>query len=91
MIIAGPSMTGKSTMMLEMVRNRRLLFSTEFHRIMYCIPAETEHQKRDFFNELRKEFPQMELILGLPKESNVLDNKLPKLIIIGKNFIQFKA
>jgi len=52
---------------------------------MYCIPAESEHQKRDFFNELRKEFPQMELILGLPKESNVLDNKLPKLIIIGKN------
>ena len=77
-------MSGKSFYILQMVRNRRLLFSTEFHRIMYCIPAETEHQKREFFEELRKEFPHIELVLGLPKESNVLDNKLPKLIIIGK-------
>jgi hypothetical protein len=37
---------------------------------------------------MQKEFEHLELILGLPKEENILDNALPKLIIIGNN--QFK-
>jgi hypothetical protein len=32
----------------------------------------------------------VELILGLPKEENVLDNTLPKPIIIGKQQLKAK-
>jgi hypothetical protein len=51
---------------------------------MYCIPPESQHQKETYFQKLKKECREVELILGLPKEENVLDNTLPKLIIIGK-------
>ena len=41
-----------------------------------------------FFKKMQKEFEHLELILGLPKEEHILDNALPKLIIIGNT--QFK-
>jgi hypothetical protein len=50
---------------------------------MFCIPPESLHQKYEFFNKLKAEFSDLELVLGLPKEENVLDNALPKLILIG--------
>ncbi len=50
---------------------------------MFCIPPESLHQKVQFFNKLKAEFADIELVLGLPKEENVLDNALPKLILIG--------
>jgi hypothetical protein len=40
-----------------------------------------------FFKKMQTEFEHLELVLGLPKEENVLDNALPKLIIIGKTNI----
>jgi hypothetical protein len=83
MIIAGPSMSGKSHFMYLLVKFRNDIFTTRFHRIMFCIPPESLHQKIPFFNKLKEEFPEVELILGLPKEENVLDNALPKLILIG--------
>jgi hypothetical protein len=87
MIISGPSMSGKSFFMHKLVKYRNEIFTTRFHRIMFCIPPESLHQKSPFFNALKIEFPAIELILGLPKEENVLDNSLPKLILIGKLFL----
>ena len=86
MIIAGPSMSGKSHFLFLLVKHRHEIFTTQFHRIFYCIPAESYHQKQAYFEKLKKECNEIELILGLPKESNVLDNALPKLILMGKNF-----
>lgn len=83
MIISGPSMAGKSEFMLKLVKHRNKIFTTRFHRIMFCIPPESLHQKFEFFNKLKAEFGDLELVLGLPKEENVLDNALPKLFLIG--------
>ena len=68
--------------MYLLVKHRDEIFTTRFHRIMFCIPPESLHQKLQFFNKLKGEFNEIELVLGLPKEENVLDNALPKLILI---------
>ena len=89
MIVAGPSMSGKSYFMFQLVKYRNEIFTTQFHRIMYCIPPESQHQKQAYYQKLKAECNEVELILGLPKEENVLDNTLPKLILLGKNIFTF--
>ena len=84
MIISGPTMSGKSHFMYLMLKYRETIFTSKFHRIMFCIPPESAHEKMPFFKKMEKEYEHLELVLGLPKEENVLDNALPKLIIIGK-------
>ncbi len=86
MIVAGPSMSGKSFFMFLLVKHRNEMFTTQFHRIMYCIPPESHYQKQAYYDKLKRECNEVELILGLPKEENVLDNALPKLILIGTSF-----
>ena len=76
--------------MYLLVKHRNEIFTTQFYRIMYCIPPESQHQKETYFQKLKKECREVELILGLPKEENVLDNTLPKLIIIGKQQLKAK-
>ena len=90
MIVAGPSMSGKSHFMFLLVKHRNEIFTTVFHRVMYCIPPESQHQKQTYYEKLKRECKEVELILGLPKEENVLDNTLPKLILIGTMFFNFK-
>jgi hypothetical protein len=80
-------MTGKSFFIFQLVKYRKQMFNTEFHQIMFCIPPESQHQQRNFFEKLREEFKEIELVLGLPKEHHVMDNNLPKLILIGKFLI----
>ncbi len=87
MIISGPTMSGKSHFMYLMLKFRETIFTSRFHRILFCIPPESAHEKMPFFKKMQTEFEPLELVLGLPKEENVLDNALPKLIIIGKTNI----
>jgi hypothetical protein len=84
MIISGPTMSGKSHFMYLMLKYRENIFTSKFHRILFCIPPESSHEKMPFYKKMEKEYEHLELVLGLPKEENVLDNALPKLIIIGK-------
>jgi hypothetical protein len=40
------------------------------------------HLHQQFFDELRKDFPHLELIAGLPKMNDLFEDKLPKLILM---------
>jgi len=71
-----------------MIKYREEIFTTRFHRIIYAIPSEQYQQKIPFFNSMKEEFPQLELILSLPKESDLLDNSLPKLLILGEYYLK---
>src|SRR6266404_6698053 len=66
-----------------MLKNRNEIFTTRFHRIIYCIPPENHHRKIDFIKKLKEYVNNIEIILGLPSESDVLQDELPKLIILG--------
>jgi len=83
MMISGPTLAGKSTFLLNMIKYRKEIMVTDYDRIIYCLPPGNYHQKMEFVEKLRKEFPNLELILGLPKESEISQNGLPKLLIMG--------
>ena len=53
--------------MLRMVEHRKSIFTTEFSRIMYCVPAHNAALHDDFFKKLQQFCPNIELNLGLPK------------------------
>ena len=81
-IIAGPTSSGKLTFMLKMVEHQKSIFTTEFSRIMYCIPAHNAALHDDYFKKLQGFCPNVELILGLPKPNVIKSDTLPKLLLI---------
>jgi len=83
MMISGPTLSGKSTFLFNMIKYRKEIMVTDYDRVIYCMPPENYQRKMDFVEKLRMEFPNLELILGLPKESEISQNGLPKLLIMG--------
>jgi hypothetical protein len=84
MMIAGPSQSGKSEFMLNLVKFREDVCTTNFTRIIYCQANSYAHKNQVFFHKLQAEFPQAELIQGLP-DINALHlnlNSLHTLILI---------
>ncbi len=84
MLIAGPSMIGKSTFILKVVQNRHLIYNEEFDRILYCLPEDSLHLHQDFIKKMEEAFPRLEIIEGLPKlnELHIKDCKTHKLLIV---------
>jgi hypothetical protein len=84
MSITGPSQAGKSEIICRLVRNREIMFSSKFHRIIYCVPETLIYKQNTIFQKLQAEFSGIELHFGLPKISALyLDcNHLPCLLIL---------
>jgi hypothetical protein len=84
MSITGPSQAGKSEFICNLIRYREIMFSSKFHRIIYCVPETLIYKQNSIFQKLQAEFPQIELNFGLPKISALyLDcNHLPCLLIL---------
>jgi len=68
--------------MVKLVENRLSLFTTKFARIIYSVPPPPSDDHQSVYEELKKYFPTVEFILDLPKPSDLMDNSLPKLILI---------
>ncbi len=84
MLISGPSMAGKSTFVLDLVKYRDLVYSERFERILYCLPDDSLHLHQDFVKKMQETFPKLEIIEGLPRISDlhIKDNKNHKLLIL---------
>jgi len=84
MVVSGPSQSGKSHFLLQLVRYRLLVCSQSFERIIYCQSNLYSHKNQSFIQELKKEFPKLEFIQGLPKlsELNLTFSNLPCLILL---------
>ncbi len=84
MLIAGPSMVGKSTFILKLVENRDLIYNEHFERIIYCLPEDSLHLHQEFVKKLEESFPNLELIEGIPKlnELHIKESKNHKLLIL---------
>ena len=67
-----------------MVENRQKLFTSVFSRIVFCQPESLAHRPNTAFDRLKKSFPALELVNGLPDISKLnLDlNQSPCLLII---------
>jgi hypothetical protein len=67
LMITGPTDSGKSSFLLNIVRHRQVMCSESFGRIVYCIPeSDTTIHVNNFVEALREEFEDLELVKGLP-------------------------
>lgn len=67
MMVTGPSGSGKSSFILNLVKFRHKMFAEQFGRIVYCRPDEdqTEHSKT-YVDAMREEFEHLEVVNGMP-------------------------
>ena len=83
--LAGPSMAGKSSLILELMKHREIVFATKFERIVFATDENTFEDKKNYLEHLKEICPNVEIMPGLP---NLLDLGLlfhpeqPKLIIM---------
>jgi hypothetical protein len=86
MVVSGPSQGGKSEFILNLIKSREYLFTSRFHRIIYCVPEGESNKVKDFFQRIRNEFPTAELWVGLPNLHRLFlkHSELPSLIVMGK-------
>lgn len=64
--ISGCSRAGKSSLMVQMIQNRDLLFTAKFDRIIYCESESLSHQKSKIFDAIKESFGAAEHVFGIP-------------------------
>ncbi len=84
MLICGPTMAGKSTFALELIKHRNVVYDKDFERIIYALPEDSIHLHQSFLENLRTIYPQIEIVEGLPNinELHLKEDNSPKLLII---------
>ncbi len=84
MMIAGPSQSGKSEFIWNLIKFREDVCMSNFTRIIYCQANIHSPKNKLFFERLQNEFPKIEMIQGLPDIHTLRLNlnSLPTLIII---------
>lgn len=67
MMVTGPSGSGKSSWVLNLVKHRHKMCATPFGRIIFARPDvdQTEHSQ-NYVEALRKEFENLEVVSGIP-------------------------
>ena len=89
--MTGPSQSGKSEWIVQVVKNRAALFSSNFQSIIYCIPENLQHSENPIFQKIRSHYPTAQLITGLPDtlKLNLTFDSSPKLLIIDDLMSEF--
>lgn len=67
MIVAGPTLSGKSEFILKLIKYRQTVFNGEFTRILYCIPPQSTSLHYGYIQRMTKYFKNLHVIEGLPK------------------------
>jgi hypothetical protein len=85
MLLAGPTMCGKSTFILEILKNRDELLRTKYSQIVYRVPATDLHSevRQKYITKLTEVVPDIIVKTGLPEPHDFMTNNLPKLFILG--------
>lgn len=82
MSIVGPTMSGKSQLIKEVLKYRQQLFTTHYDVIYYCLPETIFSSSRAYLEELKKICPEIKIIEGLPSLSLLRSSELPKLFVL---------
>lgn len=64
--VVGPTQSGKSSFIFELVKYRDVMFSEKFERIALALPKNSIHQHQGFIDQLTNEFPELEVVEGVP-------------------------
>lgn len=71
-------------MVMQFLKYRRLLFTTEFQHIKYFVPEKHLMDQQDFLAEMKRICPEIQIKPGEPTFADVRQDKTPKLLILGK-------
>jgi len=75
-MIAGPSKSGKTTLLKEILTNKDILINKTIQRIVYCYTRWQES-----FDELKKAIPTVEFLQGLP-DIDTIDSYVNNFLIM---------
>jgi Ni2+-binding GTPase involved in maturation of urease and hydrogenase len=66
--VVGPSQSGKSTFIYQLLKFREQMFKCSFARVYYCYPeGDNTLMRQKYLDRLREVCPHLEWILGLPQ------------------------
>ena len=68
-------------MVLEMLKFRKQLFTTDFSKIIYCVPEKHLDNQRQFLSSLTRVCPEVEIRGGQVNYGDIRGTTLPKLVI----------
>jgi len=82
--IAGPSQSGKSSFIVNLIKYRKDVFTQDFEKCYYCQPSNLCVRSNPIFDQIQQSFPSAELICGLPNinKLNLNLDSSPKIVII---------
>ncbi len=85
MVIAGPSMIGKSRFASKLIEYRSSVYNESFDRILYALPESSIHLHQEFIQKLRTICHFIEIVEGVPDVESLnlsADRNSHKLLII---------
>ena len=79
MILAGPSMSGKTTLLRKLLGNGDIVFDRQFVKILWCYGQ----YQRETFSKIRDEIPYVEFHEGVPDDiQSHFDTSRPNLLVL---------
>ncbi len=85
LVIAGPTMSGKSLFALNLIIHRETVYTAHFNRIIYSLPESSLHLHQDFVKKLQEACNYIEIVEGLPdieEQHLAADKSTHKLVIL---------
>ena len=88
MLIAGASETGKTTLIINMIKQKHNIFSCKFNKIYYVLPEMSDAASRKQIQRLREADPNITIEYSVPDYMELVQKNLdqPCLLIIEDRF-----
>ena len=81
-MVCGPSESGKTTIILEILKNIDHLFECQFESVTISIPEHCAILMSSFLSKVREILPHVRVVQGLPKLQDFIVDDSPKLLVI---------
>jgi len=91
MSVTGPSQSGKSEFIVQLLTNKETLISAKFEKIFYCTPESLFVRPNDIFERLQAVCSNIQHVAGLPdyRKLSLTQDKQHKLLIIDDLMNEF--
>ena len=83
-MICGPTLSGKSQLILKLFKFQSDIFRSKFREVVYCIPSGTIPQHYNYISALKDACPILQISEGIPnlKEYNLIDKNVESCLIL---------
>ena len=93
MQISGPTLSGKSELILNFIKFREDIFDKKLDRIIYSLPHDLVATSQEYMDRLQAIYPRIEIVAGLPSLSklSLYDKSEQKMIFVDDQIAQLGA